>query len=258
MNDFSPTPRHDSFYLRQLALQGVAIFLTVSVAWPYCALRQTSLPWPEASLVIGALAFILASLTSQRWWWRLIHSLFIPAVALLSALNIAPGWYLAAFILTFLIYRGALTNRVPLHLSTRQTSLAVAEILSERTELKIVDLGAGIGSIACSLAKRRPDFQITGIENSIFPWMIGRLRSARLPNCRWLLGSFWDSPLTDYNVAYAYLSPAPMPSLWLKVTQEMRPGALFISNSFEVPDVEPTTVITLDDRRKTQLYCYRL
>ena len=88
--------------------------------------------------------------------------------------------------------------------------------------------------------------------------MIGRLRSARLPNCRWLLGSFWDSPLTDYNVAYAYLSPAPMPSLWLKVTQEMRPGALFISNSFEVPDVEPTTVITLDDRRKTQLYCYRL
>ena len=258
MNDFSPTPRHDSFYLRQLALQGVAIFLAVSVAWPYCALRQTSLPWPETSLVIGALAFLLASLTRQRWWWRLIHSLFVPAVALLSALNIAPGWYLAAFILTFLIYRGALTNRVPLHLSTRQTSLAVAEILSERTELKIVDLGAGIGSIACSLAKRRPDFQITGIENSIFPWMIGRLRSARLRNCRWLLGSFWDIPLTDYDVAYAYLSPAPMPSLWLKVTQEMRPGALLISNSFEVPDVEPTTVITLDDRRKTQLYCYRL
>ena len=79
-----------------------------------------------------------------------------------------------------------------------------------------------------------------------------------LRNSRWILGSFWELPLADFDVVYAYLSPAPMPSLWLKVVQEMRSGTLFISNSFEVPDIEPTRVIELDDRRKTRLYCYRL
>lgn len=46
--------------------------------------------------------------------------------------------------------------------------------------------------------------------------------------------------------------------LWLKVSHEMRPGALFISNSFEVPDVEATAVIEVNDSRKTRLYCYWL
>ncbi len=258
MDDPSHIRQHESFYLRQLALQGAAVFLTVSVAWPYCVMRQTALSWPETSLAIGAVAFLLASLTRQHWWWRLIHTLFVPAIALLSAQNIAPGWYLAAFLLTFLIYRGALTNRVPLYLSTQRTSRALAQILPEHAVGKVVDLGAGIGSIVCRLANMRPDLQVTGIENSLFPWTIGRLRSFRLRNSRWILGSFWELPLADFDVVYAYLSPAPMPSLWLKVVQEMRSGTLFISNSFEVPDIEPTRVIELDDRRKTRLYCYRL
>ena len=258
MDEFSPPPRHDFFYLRQLALQGAAVFLAAIVAWLYFILRQALLPWSAISLIIGTLAFLLASLTHQHWWWRLIHSLFAPAVALLSTLNIAPEWYLAGFILTLLIYRGALTNRVPLYLSTPQAGLALAEILSGQVEAKVVDLGAGIGSIACELAQKRPDAQVTGIENSFFPWMIGRLRTFRLRNCHWRFGSFWEIPLTDYDLAYAFLSPAPMPSLWIKVAQEMRPGTLFISNSFPIPEIEPTTVITLDDRRRTQLYCYRL
>ena len=83
-------------------------------------------------------------------------------------------------------------------------------------------------------------------------------RTARLPNCRWVLGSLWDVPLAEYDVAYAFLSPEPMRRLWLKVKREMRPGAWFISNSFRVPDVEATAEIDVDDARKTRLYCYRL
>ena len=48
-----------------------------------------------------------------------------------------------------------------------------------------------------------------------------------------------------------------MPALWEKVVREMRPGALFVSNSFAVPGVEASEVIEVADARGTRLYCYR-
>lgn len=257
MDNDSPPSRLDSPYLRQLAFQGAAAFIVLSVAWPYCLFRGQPLPWLEASLLIGALAFLLASLTRQYWWWRLIHALFAPAMVLFSELNIAPGWYLAAFVLTFLVYRGALTSQVPLYVSNRETARALTEFLADVPVKKIIDLGAGTGSVMCALARTR-DIQVSGIENSYLPWAICFLRTARLRNCRCVFGSLWDVSLAEYDVAYAFLSPAPMHRLWLKVKREMRPGALFISNSFGVPDVEAAAVIEVDDSRKTRLYCYRL
>lgn len=260
MNDDS-TPsssRRDSPYPRQLALQGAAALIVLCLAWPYCLLRQLPLPWLESSLLIGALAFLLASLTRQYWWWRVIHAVFAPAAVLFSGLDIAPEWYLAAFVLMFLVYRGALTSQVPLYLSSREAARTLAGFLADMPAGKIVDLGAGTGSIVCTLAKMRPDIQVFGIENSYLPWAIGFLRSKRFKNCHWSLGSFWQASLAEYDVVYAFLSPAPMSRLWLKVKQEMRPGALFISNSFRVPDIAASSEIEVSDSRKTRLYCYRL
>ncbi|MDR2164322.1 MAG: class I SAM-dependent methyltransferase [Zoogloeaceae bacterium] len=259
-NDSPPSPssRQDSPYPRQLALQCAAAFIVLGLAWPYCLLRQQSLPWLESSLLIGALAFLLASLTGQYWWWRIIHAMFAPAAVLFSSLNIAPEWYLAAFVLMFLVYRGALTTQVPLYLSNRETTRALAGLLAGKPVGKIVDLGAGTGSVVCELARMHEDVQVFGIENSYFPWAIGFLRTAGIKNCHWTLGSFWRVSLAEYDVVYAFLSPAPMSRLWLKAKQEMRPGALFISNSFRVPEIEAASEIEVGDSRGTRLYCYRL
>lgn len=69
---------------------------------------------------------------------------------------------------------------------------------------------------------------------------------------------FWKEPLADYNVVYAFLSPAPMSDLWAKINREMRPGSLFISNSFQVPEQDASFVIEVADTRKTRLFCYRI
>jgi hypothetical protein len=257
MNDDSPAFQRRSPYPRQLALQAAAAFVVLSVAWPYCLFRQAPLPWIETSLLIGALAFRLASLTAQYWWWRIIHAVFAPATVLFSGLGIAPEWYLAAFTLMYLIYRGALTSQVPLYLSSRETARALAGLLAGMPG-KFIDLGAGTGSVVRALAGMRQDVQFHGVENSYLPWAIGRLRTAGQKNCRWTLGSLWRVSLAEYDFVYAVLSPAPMSGLWLKAKREMRPGTLFVSNSFEVPGVEATTEIEVDDARKTRLYCYRL
>jgi SAM-dependent methyltransferase len=254
----SPSSSPTTSYPRQLAIQAVAAFAVLSIVWPYCLFRQQALPWFESSLSIGALACLLACLTRQPGWWRLIHALFAPATALASGLGIAPEWYFAAFVLTFLIYRGALTSRVPLYLSSREAARALAGLLADEPAGKVIDLGAGTGSVVCALAAMRKDLEVSGVENSPLPWAVGFLRTARLQNCHWTLGSLWEVPLAKYDVAYAFLSPAPMRRLWLKVKDEMRPGSLFVSNSFSVPDVEASAEIDVDDARGTRLYCYRL
>lgn len=242
--------------LRQLALQFAAVLAVLSLAWPYYGLRDEALPWGGTSLAIGGTALLLAQLTRQPWWWKLIHLLFAPLVWGVSLWAIDPGWFLLAFILLLLVYRGALTGQIPLYLSNRETAAALAELTAGRKDMRFLDLGAGIGSTLRPLALRRPDARFTGVENAPATWLLGRLRTARLTNCLWCWGSLWDWRLDDQDVVYAFLSPAAMPRLWQKVQSEMRSGSLFVSNSFAVPDVEPSAVIELDDVRRTRLYCY--
>ncbi|MBL8441588.1 MAG: class I SAM-dependent methyltransferase, partial [Betaproteobacteria bacterium] len=64
--------------MRQLALQGAAVILVLSLAWPYYGLGAQTMPWLEVSLAIGVVAFCLSTLASQPWWWRVIHGSFMP------------------------------------------------------------------------------------------------------------------------------------------------------------------------------------
>jgi hypothetical protein len=71
-------------------------------------------------------------------------------------------------------------------------------------------------------------------------------------------GNLWDCDLSQYNVVFAYLSPVPMDALWNKARQEMRPGSLFISNTFAVHDNPPQESITVDDLHHSTLYIWRM
>ena len=243
---------------RQLALQCTAAFIVVSLSWPYFGLRGEIPPWPETALAIGGVALLIAVLTRQPWWWRLIHAVFAPLVWKAGTFEIAPSWFLLGFFLLLFFYRGAPFGRVPLYFSNRATSAALAEIIGNTPGLRFIDLGAGIGSIVRPLARLLPDARVTGIENAPAAWLLGRVNSFGIPNCAWRWGNFWNVSLSDYTVAYAFLSPAPMTALWIKVRREMRPGSLFISNSFAVPDIMPAEVIQVGDKRQTRLYLYRV
>ena len=49
-----------------------------------------------------------------------------------------------------------------------------------------------------------------------------------------------------------------MPQLWQKAKAEMRPGSLFVSNSFPIPEVEADLIVELDGQGNTCLYCYEI
>lgn len=254
-----PTPPESGrpAQLRQLALQFAATFVVLSLAWPYFMIRNEALPWPATAFAIGAAALLLASLTRQSWWWRLIHALFAPLAAGVAALAIDPGWFLLAFILLLLVYRGAIGGQIPLYLSNQETAAALAELIPPNQELRVVDLGAGIGSMVRALAGKRPELRVVGIENAPATWLIGYLRTRGRSNCEWRWGDLWRTDLAPYDVVYAFLSPAPMPELWAKAGREMRPGSLLVSNSFAIPGLTAEAIIDVNDERRTRLYCYR-
>ncbi|MGE5471879.1 MAG: class I SAM-dependent methyltransferase [Bacteroidota bacterium] len=242
---------------RQFALQAAAVIVVLSLAWPYFGWQAAAIPWLETSLAIGCVAFIFATLSRQPWWWRLIHAGFMPLIWLTNGLHIDPGWFLLAFVLLLLVYRGALSGQVPLYLSNRQTVTALGELLAERGNSRFLDLGAGLGSTTVPLADLLPESRFTGVENAPLTWLLGRLLSLGRDNVDWRWDDLWAAKLGDFDIVYAFLSPAPMARLWEKVEAEMAPGSVFISNTFPVPGMTPSRVIEVDCTPPRPLYCYQ-
>lgn len=251
--------------LAQLGGAAVVLLLVVGLG------RLTTVDFWQIPFVLALLQGAIAAMISLRQrvppWWRLIHLVFVPLAVAVQRLDIAPGWFLAAFVLLLLVFWRTDKSRVPLFLSNRATADALLRLLPPTGEgvvlgrpgadFKVLDLGCGDGGLLSRLAKARPDCGFTGIEHAPLPWLAARLRSIGLPNLTIRHGDFWQEPLRDYGLIYAFLSPAPMPRLWTKARAELEKGAVLVSNSFAVPDVTADTTVTVADRRATRLYLYR-
>jgi hypothetical protein len=242
--------------LRAAVLAQVAAGLMVfALAWLVRPFMQSSL------LTLAILQGLCAAVVSwrfgaPRWWW-LIHLSFMPLVLLALALQIPPGWYLAAFLLTLLIFWRTDRSRVPLYLSNADTATAVAALLPEQS-CSVLDLGCGDGRLLGRLATARPDCNFTGIEHAPIPWLLAKLFNLSHRNVEIRYGDFWQQDLGESDVVYAFLSPAPMKQLADKARTEMEIGKRLISNSFPIPNQEAEQLVKVDDRRKTQLFCYKI
>lgn len=140
--------------------------------------------------------------------------------------------------------------------------------------LKVVDLGCGTARMLARLSVEHSDVFFEGYEISVIPFCIAKIRSLFYRNLTVRFSSFWSIPLKPYTVVYAFLSPAVMPRLAQKVADELDESAVFISNSFSIPETylkkntaRSFSVQTVsghehgsetDPERGTELYIYRL
>jgi len=246
-------PMQASPLLVALGAQLGGALMTFALIW---VIRPFIEPSLFAVVVVQGLCAALVSWKTgaPRWWW-LIHAAFAPLVLTTLALNMSPGLYLAAFALCLLVFWRTDKNRVPLYLSNADTAAAVAELLPPGAHM--IDLGCGDGRLLRRIALTRTDCRFTGIEHAPLPWLLARLFNMACRNVSIRYGDLWQPALTAFDVVYVFLSPAPMAALADKVRAEMKNGKLLISNSFPVPDVEPEMKISLNDRRQTQLFCYK-
>ena len=171
-----------------------------------------------------------------------------------------PLWlYPAVFVLIFLFYTNTFKERVPLYLTNRTTWAALDHMMAEITAAPaqgrpaFVDLGCGVGGLLVYLARAKPGWDIVGVETAPGPYLIAKARTAFLPNAEVRFQSLWKTDLAMFDCVYAFLSPAPMARLQAQVVAKMRPGTLFISNSFWADEQPYDGEIEVNDARSTRL-----
>ena len=108
------------------------------------------------------------------------------------------------------------------------------------TPVRFIDIGSGLGGVILTLAAHRRDCEFVGIEIAPLPWLIsvirGRLRQSA---ARFTRRDYRMLDLADFDVVFAYLSPAAMPALWEQACTQMRNGSMLISYAFDLADVRP-------------------
>ena len=207
----------------------------------------------------GVVAYVAALTLRLPPSWRLCNAL-LPLAATVSLSVELPAWvFLLALIGIVALYAPALWTRVPYYPTHRAAyALILAELPTDRPFV-FLDIGCGFGDLLFFLQSRRPQGTFVGYEIGVLPWFWGTLR-ARLTRRRSISIQFqnmWRASLTDYDYVYTFLSPAAMERIWAKVTDEMRPSSVFITNSFPVPAPADETVAIKDPRDST-LYIHRI
>jgi SAM-dependent methyltransferase len=214
-------------------------------------------PAPLLLVAHGCLAAALSACLRLPVWWIPLNFLFIPAAVALHEWELPPDLFLAGFVLLVLVFWTTFRTRVPLYLSSHDAGEKLADLMPRAGAPRLLDLGCGFGGLLRQLAGLRPTAVLEGVEIAPLPALVAWLRLRGLMQCRVRRADFWRQDLAHYDVVYAFLSPEPMAALWEKVRCEMRPGALFVSNCFAVPGVEPDRIVPLAGRN-ARLYVWRL
>lgn len=246
--------------LQSLAIQGAALFSIILLH----RLMQNVFPYPfslwQIALAQGGMAAALSYAWRQPVWWPLFHFGFATLVLLALRLNLFPWVYLTSFFLLVLFYWSSFRTRVPLYLSDRKAWRAIMPLLPMTQSFRFIDLGSGFGSVPLYLAPRFPHGDFYGTEIAPAPWLISHFR-VWLKRCRvtFLRRNYHELDLADYDVVFAFLSPAAMPELWDQAQSQMRTGSLFVSLSFSaINSRQADHVVYLAKGERHTLYAWRM
>ncbi len=256
-------------FLSKLPPSITALLLQAAAfAFVLLSVRAVNLqPSPLAFVLLcGLLAATLSHVAGLARWWLVIQLLFAPALVLMLTFDIPPVVFLAAFVVMLAVYWSTFRTQVPLYLSSDKVWRALEDLLPEKrtgSSFRFIDLGSGLGGVLTHLASVRPDGHYTGVESAPLPllWSQLRIRLGGYRNCEVHWGSIWDHSACDlarYDVVFAYLSPVPMERLWRKARAEMRPGTVFISSTFAVPEQAPHQTLQVDDLHRSTLLVWRM
>jgi hypothetical protein len=242
-----------------LLVQIVSVALAAAIQLIAYSLGYALAPLAFAFLC-GSIAALLSHRLKMDRWWLPIQFFFIPALVATLSLSLSPTSFLIAFLVMLVVYWSTFRTQVPLYLSSNKVWEALEGKLPARQPFDFIDLGSGLGGVLTHLAKIHPLGRFHGVESAPLPyiWSWLRIKLGGYRKCSVHWGSMWDKDLSQYDVVFAYLSPVPMEALWNKARREMRPGSLFISNTFAVPDHPPQETLTVEDMHRSTLYLWHI
>lgn len=245
--------------VQALALQLLSCALTVILAVLSSFMLNSDVSIGLAALLQGALAAGLTLWRGLARWWIAIQLLFPLTLLMVLTLQVPPWIFLLGFVFLLTLYWSTFRTQVPFYPSRPAVWRAVAALLPDQGArvVQMVDIGSGMGGLVLSLAAQRPADSFLGVELAPLPWFISRVRVAVTNStARFTRTDYERLNLGDFDVVFAYLSPAAMPALWQKVQREMRAGTLLLSYEFIIPGHSPDMTV-LPDPQGPELYGWR-
>lgn len=244
--------------------QALALSLSINTILPL----GLSIALSQSIVALSLVRVVLAKHVNVQPWWQWIHALFPLAVWATLQLQISEHIYLVGFLITLTLYWSVHRTQVPFYPSFPATWRAVLNLMerqsliqrqvTDKSSLRVIDIGSGLGDLPMYLAKYRPHDQVLGIEIAPLPYLISLCRAwISRSKARMLFGDYHQHSFFQFDIVFAYLSPAAMPALWQKAKQEMLQGGLLVSSEFPVPEVRPTEVIQ-PSASSPALYIYRI
>ena len=206
----------------------------------------------------AALAAFLTFLRGLDWWWCIIQFFFPILILIFLFAEIPSHYYLVVFVALALLYWSTFRTQVPYYPSKISLLPTLLSLLPPDKNINFVDIGSGLGGMLIHVSKIRPESHFVGIEIAPLPWVISYLRGKFVQSkVRFNLGNYEKANFGDYDVVFAYLSPAVMSAVWVKAKSEKKPGSLLLSYEFIIPNVTPDFHINITPNDPI-LYVWRI
>ena len=221
--------------IRAMLILCVAFFVTFLIAQIVLPLVQIEVSPIGFAVLHGLLAAVLVRALKMPFWWCVILFFFPVAVILVNSLHLPPALFLGVFLFLLFLFWSTYRSQVPFYPSNLAVWSAVEALLPHDKPLRVIDIGSGLGGAILHLSAQRPDSQFVGIELAPLPWLVSRVRACfSKGNARFICGDYTRLDFSEYDVIFAYLSPAAMTALWQKASSEMSAGALLLSYEFPI------------------------
>jgi hypothetical protein len=241
--------------VRALAIQCGAAPLSLGLVY-LLASFHFPVDYLTVAVLHGLVAAAITWLAGLAVWWRAIEFVFPLAVLAALSLRLPPWLFLAVFLVLLSLYWSTFRTQVPYYPSHPAVWDAVRQQLpaprmaadGAAPPLRVIDIGSGLGGLVLYLARARADIECVGIELAPLPWLVSRLRALTGgQRARFILGDYERLDFAQFDLVFAYLSPAAMGALWRKAEAEMRPGSILISYEFAIDARAPDQTIHATD-----------
>jgi protein-L-isoaspartate O-methyltransferase len=124
--------------------------------------------------------------------------------------------------------------------SDDESTAGMLKMVKHYKPQRILDMGSGDGKLIILLAGQ--GYQVDGVElNPLLVWRsrraIKRAGLADKASVRW--GNFWTYDSGGYDLVTLYVIKHIMPRLEKKLSAELAPGSIVVSNYFVFPNLQP-------------------
>ncbi len=220
------------------------------------SLRELGIPVFYYLAFHSLLAALFARLFKLSVIWQVLNAI-LPVAVLIMLQGTPPLVVKCIVCILLLLFVPTFYTKVPYYPSNNRIFKAVLDNLpKDNQKFNFLDAGCGSGRLLCYLAKHFPESNFVGVELNPFVFFVAKLISLPRKNVTIKYQNLWKVDFSNFDIIYAFLAPPLMVDIYQKVSEEMRAGTTFISNTFSAP-VKETKRIEIQGKRQTDLFIYK-